>query len=162
MGLGLAHFIPLIAYLGFWVMCVIALARRPLWGLYYLIPFLPYRAMRNHFLDYPLGESALTILVLAVIVGALLQGKRLPKSKLYVIWLVIGVYLYFSMWMGAALGNAPAPLWLHDGNFLIWKDYMVVPLVFVAASLVVEDRKAVRTVILITAISLVHRQELHT
>ena len=58
------------------------------------------------------------------------------------------------MWMGAALGHAPTPLWLHDGNFLIWKDYMVVPLVFVATSLVVEDRKAVRTVILITAISL--------
>lgn len=154
MGLGLAHFIPVIAYLGFWVMCVITLAGRPLWGLYYLIPFLPYRAMRNHFLDYPLGAHVLLILAVAVIVAALLHGKRLPKSKLYVVWLVIGVYLYFSMWMGAALGYAPAPLWLHDGNFIIWKDYMVVPLVLVATSLVVEDRKAVRTVILITAITL--------
>jgi len=144
----------LIAYLGFWVMCVITLAGRPLWGLYFLIPFLPYRSMRNHFLDFPLGENMLTLLVLAVIVGALLHGKRLPKSKLYVIWLVIGVYLYFSMWLGAALGHAPAPLWLSDMNFVVWKDYMVIPLVFVATTLVVDDRKAVRTVILITAISL--------
>jgi O-antigen ligase len=110
--------------------------------------------MRNHFLDYPLGENMLTLLVLAVIVGALVHGKRLPKSKLYIIWLVIGVYLYFSMWMGTALGNAPAPLWLSDNNFLTWKSYMLIPLIFVATSLVVEDRKAVRTVILITAISL--------
>jgi O-antigen ligase len=110
--------------------------------------------MRDHFVDYFLGEHMLLILVLAVIVGALLHGKRLPKSKLYIIWLVIGVYLYISMWLGAALGNAPAPLWLSDMNFVTWKDYLVIPLVFVATSLVVEDRRAVRTVILITAITL--------
>ena len=154
MGLGLAHFIPVIAYAGFWVMCIVSLIWRPLWGLYYMIPFLPYRAMRNHFLDYPLGENLLTILVLAVIVGALFHGKRLPKSKLYLTWLVFGVYLYFSMWMGAALGNAPAPLWLHDNNFLLWKSYMLTPLIFVATSLVIEDRKTVRTVIIICAFTL--------
>ena len=146
MGLGLIHYIPFIAYLGFWVMCLVSLVWRPLWGLYYLIPFLPYRSFRNHFFDYFMGTNVLSLLVLAVIVGALLHGKRLPKSKLYAIWLVIGVYLYFSMWMGAALGHAPLPLWLHDENFVLWKDYMVVPLVLVATSLVVEDRKAIATV----------------
>jgi putative inorganic carbon (hco3(-)) transporter len=110
--------------------------------------------MRDHFLDWPLGEHLPLFLVVAVIVGAILHGKRLPKSKLYIIWLVIGVYLYLSMWLGAALGNAPAPLWLSDLNFGVWKDYMIIPLVFVATSLVVEDRKAVRMVILITAITL--------
>jgi O-antigen ligase len=110
--------------------------------------------MRDHFLDYPLGGNVLTILVIAVIIGAFLQGKHLPKSKLYAIWLVFGVYLYMSMWLGTALGNAPAPLWLLDQNFVTWKDYMLIPLTFLATSLVVEDRKAVRTVILITALSL--------
>jgi O-antigen ligase len=110
--------------------------------------------MRFHFFDYPLGAHVLLILIMAVIVGAVLRGKRLPKSKLYIIWLVIGVYLFLSMWLGTALGNAPAPLWLSDKNFAVWKDYMLIPLVFVATSLVVEDRKAVRMVILITAITL--------
>jgi putative inorganic carbon (hco3(-)) transporter len=58
------------------------------------------------------------------------------------------------MWLGTALGNAPAPLWLSDANFVTWKDYMLIPLIFAAASLVIEDRKAVRTVVLVTAISL--------
>jgi O-antigen ligase len=154
LGLGLAHYIPVIAYLGFWVMCIRSLTGRPLLGLYYMIPFIPYRTMRDHFLDYPLGGNVLTILVIAVILGALLQGKRLPKSMLYLTWLVFGIYLYLSMWFGTALGNAPPPLWLSDLNFVTWKDYMLIPLVFVATSLVVEDRKAVRTVILITGISL--------
>jgi len=135
-------------------MCLVSLGGRPLLGLYYMIPFLPYRTMRDHFLGYPLGNSVLTILVLAVLIGALIHGKRLPKSKLYLLWFVIGVYLYFSMWLGTALGNAPAPLWLNDVNFVTWKDYMLIPLIFAAAGLVIEDRKAVRTVILITAISL--------
>src|SRR5271154_1826379 len=110
-------------------MIVVSLTGRPLLGLYYLMPFLPYRTMRDHFLDYPLGGNVLTILVIAVIVGALIQGKRLPKSMLYVIWFVFGVYLYCSMWLGTALGNGPAPLWLSDLNFVTWKDYMLMPLV---------------------------------
>jgi putative inorganic carbon (HCO3(-)) transporter len=153
-GLGLVHYIPLIAYVGFWVMCILSLTGRPLLGFYYMIPFVPYRTMRDHFLDYPLGANVLTILVLAIIVGAVLQGKRLPKSRLYFIWLVFGIYLYFSMWYGTALGNSPPPLWITDLNFATWKDYMLIPLMFVAAGLVVDDRKAIRTVILITAFTL--------
>jgi putative inorganic carbon (hco3(-)) transporter len=153
-GTGIGHYIPLAVYLGFWIMCLVSLTGRPLLGLYYMMPFLPYRTMRDHFIDYPLGANMLTILVIAVIVGALIQGKHLPKSKLYLIWLVFGIYLYFSMWIGMMLGNAPAPLWLSDPNFVAWKDYMVIPLVFIAAGLVIQDRKAIRTVVIITAVAL--------
>jgi O-antigen ligase len=154
LGTGFGHYIPLVAYLGFWVMILLSLAGKPLYGLYYAMPFIPYRVMRDKFLIYPLGENMLTILVLAVIVGAVLRGKRLPKSNLYLTWLIFGIYLYFSMWLGTAMTNAPLPLWLNDLNFVTWKDYMMIPLVFVAAGLVVEDRQAVRRIILITGISL--------
>jgi O-antigen ligase len=154
MGTGIGHYIPLVAYLGFWVMILASLGGRPILGFYYMIPFLPYRTMRDHFLDYPLGANVLTILVIAVIVGAIIHGKRLPKSKLYTIWLVFSIYLYISLWIGTALGNAPPPLWLSDINFVTWKDYMIIPLIFAAGGMVVEDRKAVRMVVILTAISL--------
>ena len=154
LGTGIGHYVPLATYLGFAIMSLVALSGRPQLGLYYMIPFLPYRTLRDRFSEYPLGANMLTILVIAVIVGALIHGKSLPKSKLYLIWFVYGAYLYFSMWMGTMLGNAPAPLWLSDVNFALWKDYMLIPLIFVAASLVIEDRKAIRTVVLITAITL--------
>jgi putative inorganic carbon (hco3(-)) transporter len=154
LGTGLGHYIPIVAYLGFWVMTLVSLGGRPLYGLYYMLPFLPYRTMRDHFLDYPLGGNVLTILVFAVIFGALIHGKKLPKSKMYMIWLAFAVYLYLSMWIGTVMGNAPAPLWLSDINFVTWKDYIVIPLVFMATGLVVEDRKAVRTVILLAGVSL--------
>jgi hypothetical protein len=153
-GLGLIHYIPVVAYLGFAIMCLIALAGRPLWALYYVIPFLPYRTMRDHFNDYPLGEHSLTLLILTVIAGAIIHGKRLASSRLYLIWVVIGVYLYLSMWLGVAYGIAPAPIWTSDTNFGTWKDFMLVPLIFVATVLVVEDRKSIRMIIILTAITL--------
>lgn len=153
-GTGIGHFIPLAAYLGFWIMCLVSLGGRPLLGLYYMLPFLPYRLLRDHFIDYPLGANMMTILVLSVIIGALIRGKRLPKSRLYLIWFIFAIYLYLSMWIGVVLANAPAPIWLSDINFVTWKDYMVIPLVFIASGLVVEDRKAIKIVVIITAISL--------
>ena len=151
MGLGIGHYIPLVVYLGFWVMCVLALTGRPLPGLYYMIPFLPYRTLREHLIEFPLGGNLLTFLVLSVIVGAVIKGKKLPKTKMYVIWFGFGIYLYLSMWLGMGLGNAPMPLWLSDINFVTWKDYMLIPLIFVAAGMGIEDRKTIRTGILVTA-----------
>jgi len=153
-GTGIGHYIPLVAYLGFWIMCIVSLTGKPLLGLYYMMPFLPYRTMRDHFLEWPLGANVLTILIFSVIVGALIHGKHLPKSRLFLIWFVFGAYLYCSMWLGTALGNAPAPRWLNDLNFVTWKDYMLIPLVFAAAALVIEDRKAVRTVVILTGVTL--------
>ena len=152
--MGLAHFIPFIAYLGFWVASLVSLTKSPKLGLYYMIPFLPYRTMRDHFGPWPLGDNVLTILVLAILIGALIHGKRPPKSPMYLIWLVFGAYLYVSMWLGTLLGGAPTPLWLGDQNFVTWKDYMVMPLIFAAASCVLDDRKSIRTVILISAFGL--------
>jgi len=154
MGTGLGHLIPLIAYLGFWVMCVVSLTGKPVLGLYYCMPFLPYRTMRDHFEGYPLANNMVTILLLCVLLGGFLHGKRPPASKLYLTWVLFAVYLYLSMWVGTAMGTAPPPLWITDLNFVAWKDYMVLPLLFLAAGMVIEDRKHLRTVILITAASL--------
>lgn len=154
LGTGLGHLVPPIAYLGFWIMILVSLFGKPLYGFYYMLPFIPYRSLRDHLLDFPLGENLLTILVLAVIVGAIIHGKKLPKSKLYTLWLIFSIYLYLSMWLGTLMSNAPAPLWLSDINFVTWKDYMLIPLIFVAAGLVIEDRRAIRTVIIITAAAL--------
>jgi O-antigen ligase len=154
MGTGLGHYIPLVAYLGFWIMILASLTGRPIMGLYYMMPFIPYRTMRDRFSDYPLGGNMLTILVVAVILGALLKGNRLPKSKLYLTWFVFASYLYLSMWMGTAMSHAPAPIWLSDINFVTWKDYMLLPLLMVAAGLTIETRQDLKRLVIVTAISL--------
>jgi putative inorganic carbon (HCO3(-)) transporter len=154
MGTGIGHYIPTIAYLGFWVMAVVALFGRPIYGFYYILPFLPYRTMQDHFQGLPLATNLVTILLVCILIGAFFKGKRPPSSKLYVTWFLFVLYLYFSMWIGTAMGNEPPPLWLSDLNFVGWKDYIVLPLLFLAAGMVIEDRQHVRNVILIVAVAL--------
>lgn len=154
LGTGLGQYIPLVAYIGFWLMILVSLTGKPLYGLYFAMPFIPYRTLRDKLDVYPVGANMLTILLLAVIIGAVIQGKRLPRSKLYAIWFIFAIYLYFSLWLGFLMGNAPAPLWLSDVNFVTWKDYIVLPLLFLAAGLVVEDRQAIRRIVIVTAFSL--------
>ena len=79
MGTGLGHYIPVVAYIGFWIICLVSLTWRPLYGLYYLIPFVPYRAMRDHFSDYFLGENLLTILVFCIIVERSYEASARPS-----------------------------------------------------------------------------------
>lgn len=110
--------------------------------------------MRDHFNDYFLGENLLTLLVLCVIAGAIIHGKRPSRSSLFLTWVIVGMYLYLSMWIGTVGGIAPPPLWLSDINFVTWKDYMLIPLIFLAASLVIEDRNAIRMTLAIFAVSL--------
>ncbi len=154
-GTGLGVYIPIVVYLGFWVMSIVSLVKKPLWGFYYMLPFLPYRELRDRFIDYPLGAYMLTILLLCVIAGALLRGKRLPKSKMYPIWLIFAIYMYISLWVGVVLKGAPLPLWQNAVNFATWKGFMIIPMVFVAAGLVIEDRKTIKVTLLITAVALI-------
>ena len=155
MGIGLGHFIPIIAYVGFWVMCIVSLSGRPVYGLYYLLPFLPYRTMREHFGDLPLASQTVTILMLCILVGAFMKGKRLPPSGLFPVWILFVFYLYIAMWLGALMGHAPLPLWLSDANFVAWKDYLILPMVFFASSLLLEERKQIRIALIIMSVSII-------
>lgn len=154
LGIGLGHYVPLVAYLGFWVMIIASFLGKGEIALYYAMPFIPYRTLRDKLVVYPLGSNMLTILVLAIIISALLRGNRLPKSKLYLTWLCFAFYLYVSMWLGTVISQAPVPLWLTDPNFVTWKDYMMTPLVFMAAGLVLQDRRAVRRAVIVLAVAL--------
>ncbi len=152
MGTGLGHYVPLVFYILTVAACLASL-RSPEKGLYLLTVILPYRTLRDHFLDYPLGGNVITILVLCILLGAFLRGKRPPRSILYLTWLVFGIYLYLSMWLGVALSNAPLPLWINDVNFANWKDYMLLPLIFLASGMVVQDRRTVRNILICAAIA---------
>ncbi len=70
MGTGIGHYIPLVAYLGFWVMCVLSLTGRPLLGLLLCDAVHAVSLDADKFLDYPLGTNMMTILVMCVIIGA--------------------------------------------------------------------------------------------
>jgi O-antigen ligase len=58
------------------------------------------------------------------------------------------------MWYGALVGGVPLPLWITDANFAMWKDYMLLPIVMVAGGLVIEDRKSVRTLLIVALLTI--------
>ena len=135
--LGLSHYLAFATYAVFIVASLLSLAWRPIIGLYFLILTIPQERLRSQLFDLPLGEHVLVFLLLAVILGAFLRGQFPKRSKLNKILVLFCVFTFFSLVAGTFnLGSDT----LLD-RVRTWKDYMALPLLFVASSAVIQTRK---------------------
>ena len=104
---------------------------RPEVGLYFLVPMLPLQTMRYRIHVFPLGALFVDILVLGVAIGLWRKGRPiLPKTPLNRILLTFAILTYALLWRGTFSINAGLPLWFDDARLSDWKNYMVMPILF--------------------------------
>lgn len=125
---GLGVYLPVVLYLAILAGFGLSIFWRPLAGLLLLAPLLPNESMRYKLADLPLGSQAIDILMLGVAIG-LLKNRRqlLPAIGLRSPFLTLGIYTYFSLWLGSLLNNYDLPLWFSLDRVSAWKNFIRMP-----------------------------------
>jgi putative inorganic carbon (HCO3(-)) transporter len=154
MGMGLTQFVPLVVYAAILLACVMSVFWKPQIGIYIIIPLLPFQVLRERLEEFPLGSHVVYLLLLSVIVGLFLRSElSVPRTPLNKALLVSVVFLYLSMWRGAFYLSTPFPIFPTDPRFAVWKDYMAMPLLFVATLGAIRTRSQIKLVFLIVCLS---------
>jgi putative inorganic carbon (HCO3(-)) transporter len=153
--LGVAGISPLLIYLGAIIIFILSISWRPHLGLYFLIPFFPLQTTRYLLHPLPFGEKLVDFVLLGVIVGLYLhrKGKVFPQTPLNSFLAIWAVFYYVSLWRGAFFLGSDLPLWFTDQRLSNYKNYMVMPLIFLVVAAVIENKQQMRILLILMAIS---------
>ena len=144
-----------IIYVG--AICVFLLSAfwRPQLGLYFLVPLLPLQTLRYQLHSLPFGEKLVDFLLLGVILGLFIRskGRVFPQTPLNGFLIVWALFHYVSLWRGAFFLNTDLPFWITDPRFSNWKNYMIMPLIFIVVAAAIKDKRQVRILLFLMLFS---------
>jgi putative inorganic carbon (hco3(-)) transporter len=153
MHFGLEPYVPYVLYLGAIVAFLLAVFRKPIYGIYFLLPLIPLQTLRYRLNEFPLGASIVGIMLLGVVLGLWREGKPiLRKSPWTGILLVYGVFTFISLWLGSFYLDRALPL-PGDERFAVWQDYITMLALLPIVAAVAPDKRQMKIMILIMCLA---------
>jgi putative inorganic carbon (hco3(-)) transporter len=146
MHFGLEGITPTLLYFAAIGACLASVFYRPEIGLYYLVPLLPPQTLRARMMEFPLGNKLIDMILLGVILGVIFRRdyKLFPKAPLRRFLLVFAIALYLSLCQGSFFLGTALPWSISDPRFSLWKNYMVMPLLFALTLSVIRETKQIK------------------
>lgn len=151
---GTSGLTPLVLYIG--AMAAFGMSLwRPHLGLYFLVPLLPLQTVRYLLHPLPLGEKLVDFVLLGILLGLLIQrkGRIFPSTALNGILMVFAIFLYVSLLRGAFYLHTDLPLSIFDPRFSNWKNYMVMPLLFITVAAAIKDKFQMKVLLVLMLLS---------
>lgn len=156
MGLGILSAIKPIIPISIIVVSVFlilrAMAGRLEWALMLLIMLLPLRNVVDKLHSYPLGKDLIDIFFMCMLVGLFTQALR-TKEKLFegsplnIIAGILIMFTFVSLLQGSVYLSKYSLFSISDPRVRIWKNYCMLPLLYIITLNSIKDRKWVwRTV----------------
>jgi putative inorganic carbon (HCO3(-)) transporter len=155
LGSGLGHLFPLLLYVAAIAAGLLSIAWRPQIGLYFLVFLLPLQTTRYKLRDLPWGNKLVDVLLLCVIIGLVLRsrGRLIPKTPLNRPLAVLATLFYVALWRGSFYLNVSFPLSFDDPRVSNFKNYMVMPLLFLIVVAAIREIKQIKILVLLMALS---------
>jgi putative inorganic carbon (hco3(-)) transporter len=151
---GLEHILPLVLYVAMYVTFAISVLWRPTVGVYMLALTLPLQTGRFQLHQYPLGAQFLDIIMLGMVLGLILRGEVIfPRTDINKFLLLFAAFCYFSLWEGSVFTDAPLPLWITDGRFSDWKNYVEMFFFALIVAGTIKDKSQIRNLLLVMGVS---------
>ena len=157
MGMGLGQFVPVLLYAGIVAACFLSMFWKPQIGIYVIVPLLPMQVVREKLQELPLGAHLIYFLLFSVIIGLFLKSRlSIPHTPVNRVLLVLAVFLYISLWQGSFYLSGPYPISLADPRVSLWKDYMLMPVLFVATLAAIRTPDQMKLVFLLVCASILY------
>ncbi|HWZ45578.1 MAG TPA: O-antigen ligase family protein [Candidatus Saccharimonadales bacterium] len=146
---------PIAIYCGAIVVFLLSIFWRPQVGVYFLVPLLPLQTVRYLLHPLPFGEKLVDFVLLGVILGLLIhrKGRVFPQTPLNVFLVVWAVFHYVSLWRGALFLGVDLPWWVSDPRFSNWKNYMIMPLLFMTVAAAIKEKGQMQILMALMAVS---------
>jgi len=148
LGLGLGQYLPYVIYGIFFLIALVALFYRNEIGILFIAFFLPIYALLNKTikLELPLAKDIIDILIIAMLVGWLLQRKKSEEQQLSHSPLLLPIFLFmayslFSFIQGTSTLGSDLFSEVSEQRLADWKNYMIMPLLYLIAYYNLRDRK---------------------
>ena len=159
LGWGLSQYLPIVIYVSSIAVIILTIAYRIEFGIFYFVFFLPLQNVLEYAIIYPLGKDLNDLLLIAMIVKWALN-KTFSKEPLFVKTplnipiILLAIWTYFSVWNGASYIGAPPPITPNNPLFVMWKNYMIAPILFLIIVNNVKDEKTRKIIVLIMVFSI--------
>lgn len=152
---GLEGYIPYLLYGGAIVAFLLSVFRRPIVGLYFLVPLLPLQTIRYRIEGMPLGSSLVYIILLGVALGLLRRGESIlpgtPWTRLLCAY--VG-FTFVSLWIGSFVLGLPLPLSTGDRRVSDWCAFVTMPALFFLVAAAVKDVRQMKLLLALMCLSM--------
>ncbi len=147
---------PFIAYLIAFPVMVISLFRIEV-GILYFITLVPILAVMKKFVHFPLGSNVMDFLLICMVLGwifgALREGRRVFKrSPLNVAVIIVVIWTFVNLLRGYGFfefSNA-----VHLMRLMAWKNYMILPVVYLIAINNINDKRVIQWIIVALCVTM--------
>lgn len=150
---------PLTLYFLGIIIFFLSITGRVKYGLWFLVPLLPLQNIMEKMQQFPLGKDFNDILLVGMIIGWAFynNSRRKPlfeKNAYNKIFFFYLIFTFFTLWKGSVFLGFPAPLNPADPRLQNWKNYMVLPLLFLVTFNNVQDKQELKRLFVLMCITM--------
>jgi len=159
LGIGLTKIIPLIVYLTGIGILFVTLFYKIEFGIYFLIPLLTQQTLLEYMRDYPGGKDFIDLFFFVLLLKWMLSRQEFRKApelrgSLSISIGAIVVWTFIGLWI--LTHTFGFPFSISNKAFIHWKNFLMLPLLFLNIVNNVKDEKQIKIILTLMAISMLY------
>jgi len=154
MGFGLSQYIPLVLYILGFTVVLLTIVYKVKIGIFFFVPLIPLYTVLVKMHQYPLGKDFVDILFLAMLMGWTIKGGGFEKNRTTWAIVLFVVITYLGLWRGSFYLGQSAPISFRNQRFQDWKNYMLMPLLYLIVLNNIRDRKHMKWLIILMCLTM--------
>lgn len=146
-------------YLAGAIILLLSLTGKVKYGLWFLAPLIPLQNIFAKLQQFPLGKDFNDILLIGMLIGWILSKgfrreplfHRSPYNKILFFYLI---FTYFTLWRGSFFLGFPSPVDILDPRLQNWKNYIILPLLFLLTVNNIKDKKEMKILLILMCLTM--------